>query len=194
MNIWNLIHDNLFRVCNLHTAERDLLSLLFLLLSFWICSLSLSTSRNYWWIFREPSIYTSRLRHVQIVSWTWPHMVLKFQVWNVFGWSRYQQKEDGKNASMRCYCCKSFLILFRLIPCGDIYCRPHTYCRRRQFMPVHLAHIVAQKLFLPPATMYADIFKIWHKSLAIEYAVNIETNCRWKLYWISNKVPRYCQC
>ena len=92
-------------------------------------------------------MYTSRLRHVQIVSWTWPHMVLKFQVWNVFGWSRYQQKEDGKNASMRCYCCKSFLILFRLIPCGDIYCRPHTYCRRRQFMPVHLAHIVAQKLF-----------------------------------------------
>ena len=102
MNIWNLIHDNLFRVCNLHTAERDLLSLLLfavlsqVLLYFWTCSLSLSTSRNYCWIFREPSPYTSRLRHVQIVSWIWPHMVLKFQVKNVFGWSRYQPKEDGK--------------------------------------------------------------------------------------------------
>ena len=29
--------------------------------------------------------------------------------------------------------------------CGDIYCRPYTYCRRRKFMPVHSAHIVALK-------------------------------------------------
>ena len=37
--------------------------------------------------------------------------------------------------------------------CGDIYCRPYTYCRRRQYIPVHLAHIVALKHILSTANM-----------------------------------------
>ena len=76
--------------------------------------------------------------------------------------------------------------------CGDIYGRPYTHCRRRQFMPVLAAHIIALNHVLSPATIRDNIdhffsgqrgdnacSKFWHKlSPATEYAVNTETNCR----------------
>ena len=65
--------------------------------------------------------------------------------------------------------------------CGDIICRPYTYCRRRQYMPISI-------LF---SRLLDDniCFKLWDKlSPATEYVVNIKINCRCKLYWHGNKV------
>ena len=39
-------------------------------------------------------------------------------------------------------------------PSGDIYCRFYTYCRRRQFMMVLAANIVALKHILSPGWVY----------------------------------------
>ena len=41
--------------------------------------------------------------------------------------------------------------------CSDIYCRPYTYCHRRQFTPILPAHIVVLEHILLPATIYGDI-------------------------------------
>ena len=78
------------------------------------------------------------------------------------------------------------------VKCGDKYCRPYTYCRRRQLMPVLSAHIIALKhtlqsvsiLFSKPMDEYVPKRLILsHKLLpAIEYVVNFETLCLKKLY------------
>lgn len=41
--------------------------------------------------------------------------------------------------------------------CGDIYCHPFTYCRRRQILSVLSAHIVILEHILSQATLYADM-------------------------------------
>lgn len=63
-------------------------------------------------------------------------------------------------------------------PCSDIYCRPYTYCRRRHFMPVLLAHIVALKHKLSPSTIYVDIDYFFQANGATIYALNFGTCCR----------------
>lgn len=41
--------------------------------------------------------------------------------------------------------------------CGEIYCHPFTYYRRRQIMQVLSAHIVILEHILSQATLYADM-------------------------------------
>ena len=82
-----------------------------------------------------------------------------------------------------------------ILSCGDMYCRPSSYCRRQQFMPVLSVHNVAGDNI-----MYANFdtffpgyfgdniwFKLWHKLFpATEYAINIDKNCHCKLHCHGN--------
>ena len=59
------------------------------------------------------------------------------------------------------------------VVCGDMYCRPYSYCRRRQFMPVLSAHIVALRHILSLATIYADIDTFFHANGTTIYALSL---------------------
>ena len=59
-----------------------------------------------------------------------------------------------------------------ILSCGDLYCRPSSYCRRQQFMPVLSVHIVAGDNI-----MYANFDTFFQAILATIYDLNFETSC-----------------